>query len=94
MACARSTSTPSSGPPTQRGRVASTPRRFGGKDGREVAAHEGLHDGALDALAVRVLDAFAGSGALGIEALSRGALHATSILFSADLIIFALWIRA
>jgi len=32
----------------------------------------------------RVLDAFAGSGALGIEALSRGARHATFIERSAD----------
>ena len=35
---------------------------------------------ALDAIeGARVLDAFAGSGALGIEALSRGALHATFV---------------
>ena len=34
----------------------------------------------LDAIeGARVLDAFAGSGALGIEALSRGALHATFV---------------
>jgi len=35
--------------------------------------------GALDGDDVRVLDPFAGSGALGIEALSRGASHATFI---------------
>ena len=36
--------------------------------------------GSLDAvIGARVLDAFAGSGALGIEALSRGAVHCTFI---------------
>jgi 16S rRNA (guanine966-N2)-methyltransferase len=35
------------------------------------------HRGALDA--ARVLDAFAGSGALGLEALSRGAAHAVFV---------------
>ena len=35
-------------------RATAEPRRFGGRDRREVAAHEGLDVGALDALAVYV----------------------------------------
>jgi 16S rRNA (guanine966-N2)-methyltransferase len=38
-----------------------------------------LVESRLDLTGVQVLDAFAGSGALGLEALSRGAAHATFI---------------
>ncbi|MCF8534106.1 MAG: 16S rRNA (guanine(966)-N(2))-methyltransferase RsmD [Reyranella sp.] len=43
-----------------------------------ILAHAKWHeDGTSPLIDARVLDAFAGSGALGLEALSRGASHAT-----------------
>jgi 16S rRNA (guanine966-N2)-methyltransferase len=43
-----------------------------------ILAHAKWHeDGTSPLIGARVLDAFAGSGALGLEALSRGAAHAT-----------------
>jgi 16S rRNA (guanine966-N2)-methyltransferase len=47
-------------------------------------AREALFAMLGDVAGLRVLDAFAGSGALGLEALSRGAAHATFWETSAD----------
>lgn len=45
-----------------------------------VLAHRSFHDDGRPMLAeARVLDVFAGTGAMGLEALSRGATHATFI---------------
>ena len=50
-----------------------------GRETRPTAdrAREALFAMLGDVVGLRVLDAFAGSGALGLEALSRGAAHAT-----------------
>lgn len=42
-----------------------------------ILRHGGWHNGVLDD--ARVMDVFAGTGALGLEALSQGALHAVFI---------------
>lgn len=69
-----------------RGRAVSTPEGHGTRPtanrAREalfnILAHGSWRsDGALPLVEARVLDAYAGSGALGLEALSRGATHAT-----------------
>lgn len=46
--------------------------------------------GLFDANTTRVLDIFSGSGSIGLEALSRGACHATFVDFSANCIETAL----
>src|SRR5581483_1112266 len=69
-----------------RGRTIATPEGMGTRPtsnrAREalfnILAHASWReDGTSPLIDARVLDAFAGSGALGIEALSRGAAHAT-----------------
>ena len=69
-----------------RGRTIATPEGFNTRPtsnrAREalfnILAHANWRqDGTSPLMEARVLDAFAGSGALGLEALSRGAAHAT-----------------
>ena len=63
---------------THRGREITTPK---GNLTRPMTdrAREALFNILGDISGFRVLDAYAGSGALGLEALSRGAAHATGI---------------
>jgi 16S rRNA (guanine966-N2)-methyltransferase len=76
-----------------RGRSIATPEGLGTRPtsnrAREslfnILAHASWsEDGASRLVGARVLDAFAGSGALGLEALSRGAAHATFLDTDAD----------
>ena len=53
-----------------------------------ILAHGGFGAGGASVLAgARVLDAFAGTGAMGIEALSRGASHATFLEIDRDALV-------
>ena len=60
-----------------RGRVLHTPRGIRPSSGQVVEAIFNILGARVDG--ARVLDLFSGSGALGIEALSRGAAHVTFV---------------
>lgn len=64
---------------TAKGRVLKTPPRTAPIRPVEDRVKQAIFNILFDVTDARVLDCFAGTGALGIEALSRGAAHATFI---------------